>query len=380
VRGSAGDGAVPSGRASVGLIQHELPLSGGRRLVLDVTTGIGWLVTAGGRPTEVPLGGPILRLAMLDWCWRHMPVPTATALWQIESAALALGTEEPSCWLAAASTLPESLHALRHHLPEFSGNVLRALDQLDDIGPRWGTGPAGQDRRTERVLLRMLIDRLRGELRAHCSWDASGAYAGAIDLELPGCYEAEWDRMPRFQVDPREHAVRARVSADSWSVWVTAQQAPRGRPDHRGPLWARLVDEATGRIVAEVALVAMRDGYAGRAALLDGPPARWHIDISGRREEPPRSTTERCRIAAQQALFRARLLERFSTVEPGFAEWAVVLSRRADRELRRYQAVQIGDPSLRAVRQLGEAGRRLRPFLAEELLDPARVALFVSHR
>ena len=55
----------------IGLILHELPLGDDRRLMLDVVAGTGWLAFADDHAEEVPPGSAILRLAMLDWCWRH---------------------------------------------------------------------------------------------------------------------------------------------------------------------------------------------------------------------------------------------------------------------------------------------------------------------
>jgi hypothetical protein len=227
-------------------------------------------------------------------------------------------------------------------------------------------------------MIRSAVVQLRAALRARDARPAR-SYAGALDPELPGCFELEWDRVPPFRLDPRENALRARVSARSWSVSVAGQRSAH-RSDERsaGPLWARLVDEATGAVAAEARLVPMDDGYSVSAGLLDGPPACWRVDVCSRPGGRPRGSAARSGVSARQATLRAQLFSRLANVSAGVVEWADVVRMRADRKLHQYRAVRPGNPVVGYRTGPADPGRSWQPFLAEELLDPTTISLFLS--
>lgn len=359
-----------------GLITHEIALGDERRFVLDVATGQGWLLAGNAGPEQFAARSSIARLAMLDWCWPRTPVPTASVLWQLELSALAFTSREPALEPVAVAMLHQSLAALRDGAPWLSIGVVQVMRRLEGQCALLARSPRRDPPRSAAATtLKLLVSRLRSVLRGRSALRAPESYVGALDPELPGCFEVDWDRVPRFQVDPREHAVRAWVTARSWSVTVAGQQSSGG-----GPLWARLVDETTGVVMAEVPLAKAAGGYAGQAGLLDGPPAKWHIDVSDRQGERARTLTQRCDVLARQAVFRAQLLNRFAGLGAGIDEWAQVLRSRADRKLQLYRATRPTGPSC-SIRSVSAPNRCPgKPFLAEELLDPACVALLLSQR
>lgn len=369
-------GRSPAGPGTpIGLVVHSLALGPERRLILDVATGLGWLLEGADGLSEVPAASPLIRLAMLEWTWRHMPVPTASPLWQLEAAALALATGEDSLWPIIADRLMTALMALRirrNQLPADVAAALRALERRCARLPPRSSGSASYPL-PMLAELPSLIARLRRDLRARSPMHANASYAGAIDADFAGCFEVEWDRVPTFRVDPREHAVLARVSTRTWSVSVPTQDTTQQRPSAIAVrLWARLVDDGSDTVVAETPLVS-----AGRRCDADGwlagrAPDQWHVEVSDRAGDRPRSAAEHRGAVARQSVFRAQLLGRFADRGRGLDEWALVLRNRAARKLGCYQELQ---PALGVVAAPTDCGP---PFLAEELLDPARVALFLS--
>jgi hypothetical protein len=384
-RTDSNQGIAPAG-TPIALVLYELPLGRERRLLLDVATGMAWLLDGGDEPRDVATASPLARLAMLEWCWQGMPIPTASPLWQLEWAALALVTGEHELWPRAATRLAAALSVLHAKRSSLSPDVARALRLVEQQCARLpphtaGTAGTAGYQLPELTGLSPLVSRLRDRLRSRSLLRRTGPYSDPLDPEMPGCFEVEWDRVPRFQLDPREHAVLARVSNRSWSVSVPSQWP--GLPTHGSGTvraWARLVDEISGKTAAETPLSQVGGMFSADSELSHPPPQRWYIDISGRPGDEPRGSAERTGVLAGQAVFRAQLLSRFAGLGIGLDDWAAVLGRRADRKLALYQKAKPADTILGTVTRTAAQAAINEPFLAEELLDPTRVALFLSQQ
>lgn len=94
-------------------------------------------------------------------------------------------------------------------------------------------------------------------------------------IEPPGvnarAFDVEWDRAP-CGVDLRPGAVHAGWSGTRW--WVAALAAGQA-----SDLWARLIDENTGREVARCQLARTTRSVMGFGDAPDAPAEDWRVDV-----------------------------------------------------------------------------------------------------
>lgn len=320
---------------------HSITI-GDSELLLDLGSGTGLAVHDDGPPER--LDDVERRLVLLDWTRRRMPVMTPTAVWDLEVAGLVAERARPS-WNAAIAG--PTIRALDHVIGSSIDLTSEAVVLLSGARRRL-------DARAEldRPLWSKLLDAVTAALLTH---------APELDLAiLPmltavrGSAEPEWDRLPWFAVDVREHAVRSRVAGSVWTASIASQRPPLpgSVPDQ---LVARLVDVDTGEVL-DAGELSWTDGmYAGRGRIpLRAADRELRVDVTHHPDVPARTGDQHRWVLRQQAVFRTLLFERLATVDPKWQTWAT--------EQRRESSFR--PPGLGAQ----------PPFIAERLLRPEQLS------
>lgn len=320
---------------------HSLRI-GESELVLDLGSGTGLAVHGVGPPEQ--LDDVERRLVLLDWTRRRMPVMTPTAVWDLEVARLVADLDRPA-WNAS-----------------LEGPTIRALDHVIGISIDLSHEALSLLNRARRRLdARSELDqRLWAELL-----DAVTALlhirANTPDLTLipmltavAGSAQPEWDRLPWFAADVREHGIRCRVGGSVWTASIASQRmpAPGTVPDG---LVARLVDSDTGEIL-DAGELHWTDGlYAGRGCVpLRAAGRKLRVDVTHHPDVPARTGEQHRWALGQQAVFRTLLFERMAKVDQSWRPWATEQRRRS------------------TFRSPGLAAQA--PFLAERVLRPEQLS------
>lgn len=322
---------------------HSLRI-GNARVTLDLRSGIGYEVDD-AQGVLRRLGPAESRLVLLDWTRSRMPVPTPTALWVVEAAALAVEGGEPHWREWATVDLHSALVSLAHSPIEWSTQVERSLASL--LG---GKPPDAYP--TDSTML----DAIACEAEA---WVATRGDHMVESTPAPvavhGCSEVEWDRLGRAGVDVGELGLRSAILGTVWTVSVAPGVLRRTENSSR--LWARLVDRDSGTVYDEVETRLVDGAWSARGYV--PPPARdaaTRVDLTADLALPPRTRQARRELLVEQAWFRFLHFERRRSADPSWAMWC--------ENYRERLAVKTSDrePSW------------LRPFLAEWHLRPTDLA------
>lgn len=326
------DDAQHRGRGPV----HSLRI-GGARVTLDLRSGAGYEADY-GQGVLRRLSSPEARLVLLDWTRRRMPVPTPTALWVVEAAALASEGSEPHWQTWASVDLQQALVSLGQSPIEWTAQVRRFL-----ATPFEGVTPGA-------------LDAIVQEAEA---WVASRSDHMVDSMPAPvaveGCSEVEWDQLGGAGIDVGELGLRSRILGTVW----TASVAPGGlrRDEESGRLWARLVDEDSVTVYDEVEIRLVDGVWSARGYV--PPSARdavTRVDLTADLGRPPRTRDARRESLVAQAWFRLLHFERRRSADPSWATWCESYRERI------------------ALDTLDRAPSWSRPFLAERHLRPTDLA------
>lgn len=315
---------------------------GDSELLLDLGSGTGLAAHEGGPPQQ--LNSVERRLVLLDWTRRKMPVMTPTAVWDLEVARLVAELDRPS-WTAAVTD--PTLRALAHVI----GSSIHLSDEalvLLSRAQRQLNARAELDAR----LWSELLDAVLAVLLTHATTPEHVLVP--MLSSVAGSTEPEWDRLPWFAVDVREHAVRSRVAGSVWTASIASQQppAPGVVPDR---LFARLVDVDTGEVLDASELQWTNGLYAGRGRLpMRAADRSLRVDVTHHPHTAARPGEEHRWALRQQAVFRTLLSGRLAAVDVTWQQWA---------------SAQRGESSFRSPGLDAEA-----PFLAERLLRPEQLS------
>lgn len=315
---------------------HRLRV-GSARVSLDLWSGVGYEVDD-VQGVLRRLSPAETRLVLLDWTRARMPVPTPTALWVLEAAALAGEGSEPHWREWASADLQLALASLKHSPIEWTAEVRGSLaTPFEDVAPG-------------------ALDAIVQEAEA---WVASRTENSVDSLPAPmtveGCSEVEWDRLGGIGIDIGELGLRSRILGTVWTASMAAEGLRRN--DESGRLWARLVDEHSGNVSDEVEMRLVDGIWSARGYV--PPPARGaatRVDVTTDLVRLPQTCDARRESLVAQAWFRFLHFERRRSADRSWATWFESYRERLGLE------IVEREPSLS------------RPFLAERHLRPTDLA------
>lgn len=339
VQPSTGPG-VPDAHGPI----HSLQI-GDVRVALDVSTSRGYEHKIDGGGVR-GLSKAEARLMLLDWTRARMPVATPSALWIVEAAALA-ATDSDRHWREWASAdLHSALVALLNSPINWTETTQARIRSAMETA---AVEPAGVDRHELSHIVR------EAKVVVASRWDSEIRSAPAPE-SVAGCSEVEWDQVRPVDIDLGELGLRSRIFGTVWTASI-AQHPRHRRGGTSGPLWARLVDTASGLVHDEVEMRVSDGLFVARGYV---PPAAraaaTRVDLTADPSRAARVEEERQNALLEQRWFRTLFFRRRGVGGPVWAEWSATYQSRLTAES-------------------GVAAEScLRPFLAEWHLQPADLA------